>query len=589
MKPVTVWLLRYFPYSLLVKKQSWYLRASVVIFLAALGFAIFYGKDINAGLLSAFSFAFLLVFISSFLPRKENKVTSLVTQTGALELLDLSPLPIFTYEKRDDDIYIRFANLACHSMLAEGAKSLIGKPINRLVMLEDEEEMLSAFFETLESDVVRKNNTFHIRSRSSSGNVIKLLCQTSQIKWLGDYIGICFLFDVTDTENQLVEMQAHVQEGYMSALVAGIVHDFRNVLTSIIGTAEALQFTIEDKAAVKQLDVIIDASERGSDTITELLQLSSSGQSTEVSKKREIADDLKSIFSLLRLQLPVNVKLNCNIEKNLPAIQVTTTELEQILMNLVNNAAQAMDKDHGTIAIHVSHNKAEDTCLNTEAIRITVSDNGKGIAEDDLHKVTENFWTLRKSEGGTGLGLAMVKRIVNNLGGKLDISSEVGVGTQISMCFPLHAEQHDVSPTVKQAAPAASASQFQAQPCTILLVDDQPSVLHVQQMLLEAMGHSVITSLNGQEAIKTFDKNKSSIQMVVTDFKMPDMDGIELVEALREINEDLPLLMITAYGETEKLRRAKDLNMTIILKPTNLNKLSKAITETQLKYPNLFS
>ncbi len=588
MKPVTVWLLRHFPYSLLVKNQSWCLRASVVIFLVASAFTLFHTEHVHTGLLVAFSFSFLLIFISSYLPRKETKISTLVTQTGALELLDLSPLPIFTYEKHDDDIYIRFANLACHSMLAEGSKSLIGKPINSLVMLEDEEEMLSVCFDTLNTQEINKNHNFYIRSRGADDRIVKLLCVTSKIKWLEQYIGICFLFDISHSENQYAEMQAHVHEGYMSTLVAGIVHDFRNMLTSIIGTAEALQFTIEDKAAVKQLDVIIDASERGSDTITELLQLSSSGQSTEVREKREISDDLKSIFSLLRLQLPVNVKLNCNIEKNLPVIQVTTTELEQILMNLVNNAAQAMDKDHGTIAIHVSHNKAEKTCLNTEVIRITVSDNGKGIAEGDLHKVTENFWTSRKSEGGTGLGLAMVKRIVNNLGGKLDISSEVGLGTKISICFPIHVDTPAPQEAAKEATPTLT-SQFQAQPCTILLVDDQPSVLHVQQMLLEAMGHSVITSLNGQEAIKAFDKNKSSIQMVVTDFKMPDMDGIDLAAALREINEDLPLLMITAYGETEKLHRAEDLNMTIILKPTNLDKLSKAITETQLKYPNIFS
>ncbi len=589
MRPVTAWLLRYFPYSLLVKKQSWYLRASVVIFIAALLFAIFYVQNMHTALLATFSFAFLLVFISSFLPRMENKVTSLVTQTGALELLNLSSLPTFTYEKRDDDIYIRFANLACHAMFAEDNKSLIGKPINRLVMIEDEEEMLSVCFDTLNTREINKNHNFYIRSRGADGRIVKLICVTSKIKWLEQYIGICFLFDISHSENQYAEMQAHVHEGYMSTLVAGIVHDFRNVLTSIIGTAEALQFTIEDKAAVKQLDVIIDASERGSDTITELLQLSSSGQSIESSEKREITNDLKSIFSLLRLQLPVNVQLNCNIEKNLPAIQVTTTELEQILMNLVNNAAQAMDKDHGTIAIHVSHNKADNTCLNAESIHITVSDNGKGIAEQDLHKVTENFWTSRKSEGGTGLGLAMVKRIVNNLGGKLDISSELGVGTQISICFPLHTEQRDVSPTLKQATPTATASQFQAQPCTILLVDDQPSVLHVQQMLLEAMGHSVITSLNGQEAIKIFDKNRNSIQMVVTDFKMPDMDGIGLAKTLRKLNPNLPLLMVTGYGETEKINQAGALNMTIILKPTNLDKLSKAITETQLKYPNIFS
>ena len=595
MKPATAWLLRHFPYSLLVKKQSWYLRASVVIFLSAIMYAYFAMPNVHKGLLAAFSFAFLLIFISSFLPRKETKVTSLVTQTGALELLNLSSLPTFTYEKRDSDIYIRFANIACHAMLAEDNKSLIGKPINRLVMIEDEEEMMSTCLETLESDKAGENHTFYIRSRGKGGSVIKLLCLTSKIKWLNEYIGMCFLFDISETENQYAEMQAHVHEGFMSTLVAGIVHDFRNVLTSIIGTAEALQFSIKDDNAVKQLDVIIDAGERGSDTVTELLQISSSEYKKSSPINKDIISDLKNIFSLLRLQLPVHVKLHSTVDKDLPPVGITTTQLEQILMNLVNNASQAMDKDRGTITIHVTHNTSQSNAIGAEALQITVSDNGKGIAEDDLHKVTENFWTSRKSEGGTGLGLAMVKRIVTNLGGKLDITSELDVGTQITLLFPSGITNDEGSSSVETSTPipnennAPTSSSFKVKPCTILLVDDQPSVLHVQQMLLEAMGHTIMTSLSGQEAIKTFEKNKDSIQMLVTDFKMPDMDGIDLAEAIRDIRSDLPLLMITAYGETEKLRRAKSLNMTIILKPTNLAKLSKAITETQLKYPNLFS
>ena len=298
MKPATAWLLRYFPYSVLVKNQSLFLKLSMFIFVSTVLLAVFYIDDIHTPILISFSLAFILVFISSYLPRKETKISTLVTQTGALELLDLSPLPIFTYEKRDENINIRFANRACHEMLAEGSKSLMDKPINHLVMLEDEDEMVAVCLETLESDKIGEHHTFYIRSRSSSGHVMKLLCLTSQIKWLEQRIGICFLFDISKTESQYAKMQAHMHEGYMSTLVAGIVHDFRNVLTSIIGTAEALQFSVKDENTSKQLDVIIDASERGANTITELLQLSSGEYTKEEFINRDISNDLKNIFSL---------------------------------------------------------------------------------------------------------------------------------------------------------------------------------------------------------------------------------------------------------------------------------------------------
>jgi len=596
MKPVTVWLLRHFPYSLLVKNQSRFLRLGVVIFAAALVFALIEVGSLHLPLLLAFILAFGLLFISSYLPRKETKITNLVTQTGALELIDLSPLPVFTYEKRQDNIYIRFANSACNIMLADETKSLIGQPINQLVMLEDEEEMLSVCLETLENDELGANRTFFIRSRHADGSVIKLMCATSKVKWLEQYIGICFLFDISKSENKYVAMQAHVNEGYKSTLVAGIVHDFRNVLTSIIGTAEALQFTIEDKKVIEKLDVIIDAGERGSATITEILQLSSSANQPEkIIEYNDITSDIRSIISLLRLQLPSNVKLSYRIENDLPHIKINTTMLEQILMNLVNNATQAMDKEAGTITVHVTANK---TAANTQAVKIIISDNGCGISKENLSHVTDNFWSLRKTSGGTGLGMAMVKRIVNVLNGTMDIQSELFVGTQISLCFP---SQQDIGETLltktvsqPKGEPAhiskqIASSPLKAKPCTILLVDDQPSVLHVQQMLLEAMGHQVITAMNAADAIKMFDKEKEQVQMLVTDFKMPDMDGVELAKKLHEKAPTLPLLMVTAYGEADKLLHAEELNMTIILKPTNLKKFSEAIVETQLKYPNNFS
>jgi signal transduction histidine kinase/ActR/RegA family two-component response regulator len=541
------------------------------------------------------------------LPRKETKISSLVTQTGALELLDLSPLPIFTYEKRENDIYIRYANRACHNTFSEGKKSLLGKPIHRLVMLEDEEEMLSACLEALDNKSEKKENkNFFIRSRAQDGTVIKLMCVTSVIKWLNEHIGICFVFDVSSTEDKYAKMNANVQEGYMGTLVAGIVHDFRNVLTSIIGTAEALQYTTQEKSIQDQLEVIIGAGERGSETITHLLKLSSREKAKEKLVYTKIKPTLQNITALLRIQLSTKIKLQYNFADNLPKVKISTSHLEQILMNLVNNASQAIENE-GVISIsaHKEVNAKKIPFHKGETLCISVKDSGCGIAEEHLAYVTENFWSLRKDKGGTGLGLAMVKRVIQNNGGKLEIISKLGAGTQINIYLPAEdaSEQHKTeTPPItnkletlaskeneKTSRPSPVKPENKTIPCTILLVDDQPEVLQVHMLLLQAMGHKVLTATHGAEAIEVFKANKSKIQMLVTDFKMPGMDGIDLAEALRKESANLTMLMVTAFGETEKLKLSKNLNMDIILKPSNFKKLSDAIAKIQDKNPETFS
>jgi len=603
MRPATVWLLKYFPYSTLVRNQSLFLRLGSLLFIATTGYALLYAEPLHMLLLVAFAIAFFLIFVSSYLPRKENKITSLVTQTGALELLNLSPLPIFTYEKKENDIYIRFANRACHAIFVKDKKSLSGKPIHKLTMLEDEEEMLSTCLATLENQS-NENKTFFIRSRSQDGTITKLMCVTSAIKWLNERIGICFVFDVSSTEDKYAKMNANVQEGYMGTLVAGIVHDFRNVLTSIIGTAEALQFTTQEKKIQDQLEIIIGAGERGSKTITHLLKLSSADKEKEKLAYTDIKVALQNITALLRIQLSAKIKLQSDFSSDLPKVKISTNHLEQILMNLVNNASQAIEKE-GVISIVAKKSvKKKIPYHQGDLLCISVTDNGCGIAEEHIALVTENFWSLRKGKGGTGLGLAMVKRIIQNNGGKLEITSKLNEGTRINIYFPAEStakqikKENMVSKTPLPLAqktkktedsPATTPAEQSTKPCTILLVDDQPEVLQVHKLLLKAMGHKVLTATHGKEAIETFKANKNKIQMLITDFKMPGMDGIDLAEALRKESASLTMLMVTAFGETEKLQLSKKLDMDIILKPSNFKKFSNAIAKIQDRNPEIFS
>ncbi|MDQ7058746.1 MAG: ATP-binding protein [Ghiorsea sp.] len=334
-----------------------------------------------------------------------------------LDVLDLSPLPIFTFHLVNKTPVIRIANKPLLQLFNKDMSDFTGEPVSKLTLLEDNEEMTEHCIQALQVTPNQEPRIFLARGYNAQGEMLRMICVASNLIWQGELVGTCFLVDITNIEKQRSAMASSMQEGYMSTLAAGIVHDFRNVLTNIIGTAEVLAFTCDNETAKNQIQRIIRAGEQGSETITQLLQLSKTqNQGTGI-----LASDMQKVFTdttdLLRIQLPQHIQLHCKIEKNIPSIALSISELEQILMNLVNNATQAI-KNKGEINIHVSLKTIDDDQGNIPAVKISVSDNGCGIAKKDLPFVTKNFWTSRQDEGGTGLGLAMVKHIVTQHTGK---------------------------------------------------------------------------------------------------------------------------------------------------------------------------
>jgi len=404
--------------------------------------------------------------------------------------------------------------------------------------------------------------------------------------------GICYLIDISQSEQQRQHINTSLLEGYVSTLVEGVVHDVRNILTTIIGTAEGLQFTLTDQDTLTQIERIIDSGDRGSEKVTALLQLDKNTVQNSGETNIDLQSSLQNTVDLLRIQLPKGIKLNSSISRDLYQHQIKTALLEQILFNLINNAAQAIN-DTGTISISITTEQAN----NNPALKISVTDDGGGIEEENLSLVTQSLWSTRKEQGGTGLGLTIVKRIATKQGGSLDISSTVGVGTQVDGLLPektAHKPQTQKTQPVQaeptQANPKVKPAQnLETIPCSVLLVDDNTDVLESQRLLVEAMGHKTFTATSGDEGLALYKAHKQDIQRGITDFKMTIMDGIELATLLREINPKLPIIMLTGYGESSKLKQCKELDIELLLKPCGFQKLSLAIHEIQNKNQELFS
>jgi len=502
-------------------------------------------------------------------------------------LLDHGPLPAFTFHLDSEGIpRILYANLAMQSVYRDASISLIGEQVDILALMEDGDEVIRACQYVFSERGRHEPCRFYVRGRDASDHVIQLMGQSMRLHWHGNWIGVCFLLDITRMETVRNELEQSIHASYMNTLIAGIVHDFRNILTSMIGTAEVVHFGVEDEKVKSQLQLIMDAGDRGSNMINHLLNLSKNAHSqTNVSTSPEaIYQSLTSIVGLLRIQLPAHIQLHLEMENSLPTVSSSITQIEQIVCNLINNAADAIEKTgHISVSIQAGvNNKAP----RNKGILIRIKDDGKGIPETDIDDIVKPFWTSHSKSGGTGLGLTTVQHIVQNNGGSMEIASTEGKGTVVSIFLPA-CENSDLSAdsaTANKSVPESTVdigSELTPEPTTILLVDDNPEVLLVHQTQLEKMGHTVLTAVDGVSGLEVFDQNEDSITLVISDYKMPRMDGLELSSAIRERQPSIPILMITAYGETEKLKESKNMGIHILSKPVSYKRLGSTIAMIQ--------
>jgi len=511
-----------------------------------------------------------------------------LAEESSFQLLDKGPLPVFTYElDQQQTPRILYSNAAIEHVSQHEYEFLAGKKVDALALAEDSQEMLdfcrNAFHDNSSVTEQAPHSTY-IRGKNSDGDIIKLMISAIRMRWQNRWIGVCFMLDISERETLQEQLEAMHRQGYMSTLVAGIVHDFRNVLTNMIGYAEVLHMSSSDEIAKGQINEIIAAGERGSDLITHLLKLSKNSEADNhvpsFTKADKLVQPLENIIGLTRLQLPQNIKLICKISEPLNDVAISIIEIEQILLNLVNNSTQAI-RGPGTIKVEICMDQNHKLATpGHPALCIRVIDNGVGINKEDLHLIFKAFWTSRDKLGGSGLGLTMVQRIVKLHHGDIDVDSIPGERT----CFTIHLPPHSDKDNRKSDKTALSMPVKQKQGAFdlssthhILLVDDAPDILKIHQAMLARIGHTSVTAESGQQALELFLDRENSFDLVITDYRMPGMNGLELVRELRKIGTNIPILMVTAFGEDEQLQQVGQYRVNLMNKPVSMDKFREAI------------
>jgi PAS domain S-box-containing protein len=359
------------------------------------------------------------------------------------------------------------------------------------------------------------------------------------------------------TEKRAIEAQLMRAQRIESigTLAGGIAHDLNNILTPILTSIELLKLTENDPKARHILETIEVSSRRGADIVRQVLSFARGiqGKRLEIQPKRL----LKDIETLIRDTFPKSIQLNLSIPKESWPIVGDPTQLHQILLNLCVNARDAMPNG-GTLVI-----TAENVVLDERRVakylhakpgryvNITVRDSGTGISPELIDKIFEPFFTTKDVGKGTGLGLSTVVAIAKSHEGFIDVQSEMGQGAVFEVFLPaaiVTEEKRDDSSTL--------ASFPRGKGETILVVDDEPSILTVTCDTLESFGYQTLAAHDGADAVAVYQQHHDAVSVVLTDMTMPNMDGPTAIRSLLKINPDLRIIASSGFMTTERANKA---------------------------------
>ena len=374
-------------------------------------------------------------------------------------------------------------------------------------------------------------------------------------------------------EDQLRQSQKMEAIG---VLAGGIAHDFNNLLTVVRANSEILlSGRAHDDAARAPLEDIQDAAARAT-TLTQ--QLLAFGRKQIVQPRYlQVGQSVESLAPMLRRLLPANISLETHAEAGVPTVLIDPGQMEQVMLNLVLNARDALPQGGSIVVRSATVHLAQSISSVTGEVPagdwmlLTVQDTGVGILPEHLWRVFEPFFTTKPMGEGTGLGLATVFGIVRDAGGFVTVQSAPAAGSRFRVYLPISAL--DLAPAAVATAPVIVP---QGTEC-ILVVEDEAPVRGVVERVLTSAGYSLLLAKDGIEAQAVFAAHRERIQLVLTDVVMPNAGGLALVEALHAIAPSLPVVLMSGYGDVEPIQQQIAKGLSFLAKPFSAVALREAV------------
>jgi PAS domain S-box-containing protein len=422
---------------------------------------------------------------------------------------------------------------------------------------------------------------FQTRRRRKDGRLIWISITASPIRDRhGEVVAISSTArDITEIKALEEQLRQAAKLESLGVLAGGIAHDFNNLLVGILGNASLMKTTVPATSpAQPMLDDVINAGERAAVLTRQLLAYSGKGKF--VIQLVDISELVRDMTKLVQASVPKTLTLRLRLAPDLPPVVGDIAQLQQLVMNLVINADEAIGNNPGLVTITTGEQQmvdreprgstvGGDRVAPGRYVFFEVEDNGAGMDEATIGKIFDPFFTTKLM--GRGLGLSAALGIVRGHEGFMQVASSPGLGTTFRVLFPA-SQDRIVPPPVREMKEDLTGSGV------ILLVDDEEVVRRTAAAMLARLGYTILEAANGQEAIEVFQGNLSRIMLVILDLSMPVMGGEESLKRLKSIKPDVPVVLSSGYSETEAARRFRSTGAASFLqKPYTAQHLAELV------------
>ncbi|MEZ5560482.1 MAG: response regulator [Pseudomonadales bacterium] len=489
----------------------------------------------------------------------------------------------------DEQGRFRFANNRLRELFAADPAEVAGRPWPEVLGSELAAQLRHHFDERRTGE--RATRDLEIEFEPEPGSSLTLACsarglyENRQHGSTGRFIGTYgVLRDVTEArraERDRLTLQNQLQQASkmeaIGQLAGGIAHDFNNILASIIGYAELIQSSrhrfSEDKID-SYLGEVVAAGHRARDLISQMLTFTRANRGAP--RAVDIVEAINDVSRMLHAAIPGNIRVDTEFADDLVQVRADPVQLQQIIINLLVNARDAIDGD-GRISVRVTRDVQEAPCaacgkrLDGKHVVMAVADTGHGIPEPVRGRIFEMYFTTREPGKGTGIGLWLINNLIHEYDGHITVESAEEAGTTFRVHLPLAADDDE--------AAASPPAEDVAARGTIVVVDDEISVGNYVGEVLRDAGYDVIVFNESPSALRYVERERANVGLLITDQTMPLMSGTDLADRVRQLRADLPIALITAYAGGSDLEQLRGFGIDALLtKPFRIDQLLGMVT-----------